>query len=109
MFKRLMRWLRTSPHVHLWQESPETMGQLLDLLDRFLDDRLNYELEWDDFISWKNRNPNIELIRGRIAKLEPLFFSRLPSDRARAIELLLTERNRAAAIIGQPPRSVPTN
>lgn len=104
MFKAIRKWLRTSPHVHLDQRRPETVQQLIELLDRFLDGKLQYELEWDDFISWKNKNPNIELIRERIAGTEPLFFSKSPADRAHAVELLIEERNRSAALIGRSPR-----
>ncbi|HEY5237661.1 MAG TPA: hypothetical protein VIJ62_04710 [Rhizomicrobium sp.] len=81
------------------------MQQLVGLLDRFLEGKMNYELEWDDFISWKNSNPNIELIRERIAETEPLFFSKKTSDRKNAFDLLVEERNRAAAIIGLSTRS----
>jgi hypothetical protein len=41
-----------------------------------IDGTLEYPLEWDDFISWRHENPNIEKIRDRIAANEPLFFSR---------------------------------
>ena len=107
MFKALRKWLRTSPHIHLDQTRPETIHELVDLLDRFLDDKLRYELEWDDFVSWKNNNPNIEIIRERIARTEPLFFSKSRADRDRAVELLVDERNRSAALIGESPRGVP--
>jgi hypothetical protein len=81
------------------------MEGLVALIDRFLDDKLSYELEWDDFISWKNSNANIEAIRERIAKTEPLFFSKIRADRERAVGLLVEERNRAAAFVGIDPRS----
>jgi hypothetical protein len=81
------------------------MSDLVALLDRFIDGRLNYELEWDDFISWQHTNPNIEAIRLRIAETEALFFSNVITDRKRAVEMLVDERNRAAALVGAPPRS----
>ncbi|GAA0554622.1 hypothetical protein GCM10008941_38320 [Rhizomicrobium palustre] len=79
----------------------------MELLDRFLDDRLKYELEWDDFISWEHDNPNIEAIRLRIAETESLFFSSAISDRQCAVDLLVAERNRAAALVGVSARTSP--
>jgi hypothetical protein len=89
----------------LRQMPPETFQELIALLDRFIGANLNYELEWDDFISWRNHNPNIEKIRERIAKTEPLFFSKNPFDRELAVKLLVDERNGAAAIIGLEARN----
>jgi hypothetical protein len=103
----MLKWLHTSTRVHLNQQRPDTFENLVALLDRFLDGKLRYDLEWDDFISWKNENTNIEMIREKIAKTEPLFFSKALSDRMRAVELLVEERNRTAALIGQPPRLAP--
>jgi len=54
------------------------MSELVEILDRFLNGSMRYPLEWDDFISWENSNPNIEAIRNRIAETEPLFFSKNP-------------------------------
>jgi hypothetical protein len=104
MLKKLSSWFRNSPHFHLRQKSPETIQELVELLDRFLDGNLNYELEWDDFISWTSQNPNIEKIRERIAKTEPLFFSKNSSDRELAVKLLVSERNNAAALISLKAR-----
>jgi hypothetical protein len=105
MLKKLLSFLRTSRNVHLRQAPPNQISELVALLDRFLDDRLNYELEWDDFISWQHANPNIETIRLRIAESEALFFSDAIADRKRAVEMLIDERNRAAALVGGPPRT----
>jgi hypothetical protein len=107
--RTLLKWIRTSPHVHLSQKRLETFEELVALLDRFLDGKLQYPLEWDDFISWKNSNPNIETIRERIAETEPLFFSKALSSRIGAAELLVKERNRIAALIGQSPRQPPSH
>jgi hypothetical protein len=76
------------------------MRELVNLLDRFLDGEMLYQLEWDDFISWTNGNPNIEPIRLRILEKERLFFSKLQKDREQSLELLVDERNRAAALAG---------
>lgn len=107
MFKKLFSFLRSSPHIHIQQTPPGRISELVELLDRFLDDRLKYELEWDDFISWEHDNPNIEAIRLRIAETESLFFSSAISDRQRAVDLLVAERNRAAALVGVSARTSP--
>ncbi|HWA92941.1 MAG TPA: hypothetical protein VG889_23110 [Rhizomicrobium sp.] len=85
------------------------MADLVDLIDRFIDGDLRYELEWDDFISWTHSNPNIEEFRDRIGAGEPLAFSKKPEDRARFLELLIAERDRAAALCGLPPWSEKTH
>jgi len=105
IWKRIRDLLRFSAHAHLRERRVANMADLVALIDRFLDDNLSYELEWDDFISWTNRNPNVEAIRDRIAATEPLFFSKHPEDRKRAIDMLVEERNAAAALIGTPPRT----
>lgn len=107
MWNKLFSYLRNSAHVHLRQPPPSQMSDLVALLDRFLDDHLNYDLEWDDFISWKHSNPNIEAIRLRVADTESLFFSNAISDRQHAVALLVEERNRAAALLGISPRAHP--
>jgi hypothetical protein len=65
---------------------------------------MKYDLEWDDFISWKHTNPNIEAIRDRIGEFEPLLFSKSLADRMRYCEKVMAERDRAAALCGLPPR-----
>src|SRR5258708_1660190 len=106
MLRKFREWLRNSSRFHLRQPPPNSMQDLVALLDRFLDDNLSYELEWDDFISWKSDNYEIELMRSRILRAEPLFFSKNATNRQRAIELVIGERNRAAALIGLQPREV---
>ncbi len=59
-----------------------------------------YDLEWDDFISWKNANPNIEEVRDRLGQFESLLFSRNVSEKAAYRLQILNERNRAAALAG---------
>jgi hypothetical protein len=105
MLKYLRQFFRRSPHLHVRQRGPQNLKELVALLDRFLDGRLEYELEWDDFISWNNSNPNIESIRDRIAAAEPLFFSKRESDRRQAVDLLLDERNRTAVLAGIAART----
>ena len=106
MLTRMRRWLRGTRHVHLRENRVTDLRSLVKLVDRFIDGRLEYPLEWDDFISWKNDNPGVEAIRDRIAGLEPLFFAKDRGDRAKAIEVLVSERNRAAALVAIPMRHV---
>ncbi len=103
MFRRLRHWLRYSSHFHI----VEPVGTLLDVvgvIDRFLDGTPRYALEWDDFVSWEHVNPNIERIRDAIAETEPLFFSGKMEDKLQGLEIVLSQRNRAAALAGLPIR-----
>ena len=106
MLKKLTSWLRHSSHVHVRQAEPSSLSELVALLDRFLDDRLHYPLEWDDFVAWENHAPAIESIRIRIAATEPLFFSGSANDLVKGSAVVLEERNRAAALAGQPARAL---
>lgn len=105
ILKRLRDHLRNSQRVHVRQNEVGNLTALVALIDRFIDNRPEYALEWDDFVSWKNSNPNIENIRTRIAALEPLFFSKDRSNRTKALEELLRERNQAAALAGIDSRT----
>ena len=111
MFKTIRRWLRSSPRVHLRERPVSDLSSCLALLDRFLDDRLRYPLEWDDFISWNHDSPGIESIRLVMADTEPMFFSKDRSQRHQARAIVVAERNRIAAIVGMPerPDEHPTN
>ena len=105
--RRLRNLLRHSTRVHARDQRINRIDELVALIDRFIDNQLEYALEWDDFISWTHSNPNIEAIRRRIAETEPLFFAIDDSKRAKAVDLLLTERNRAAALAGIGQREKP--
>jgi hypothetical protein len=106
VLKKLANWLKGSQHFHLRQGDVSTLSDLVGLLDRFLGNNSRYPLEWDDFVSWKNSAPAIESIRERIAATEPLFFSADPDDRVKGAEIILEERNRAAAMVGEPARTL---
>lgn len=107
MFSKLKRWISRYSSIHVRKRSVHSIGDLLDLLDRFLDSKIEDGIEWDDFISWKHENDFIEQIRDRIAGLEPLFFSEQIADLDKAVMLVTEERNRLAAILGQNSRPVP--
>ena len=75
------------------------MSELVELFDRFLFGKdMAYPLEWDDFISWKSENPNIEAIRHRLSNHERLLFSRDANDKAEYGRRVLAERNQAALV-----------
>src|SRR5262245_48289338 len=104
----MLRWLRRalqqSSYVHLRENNVSSPRDLVDLIDRFIDDKVRYPLEWDDFVSWEHASAGIESARQRIAALEPLFFSKSEADREEALRRLVSERNQLAATVGMPAR-----
>jgi hypothetical protein len=104
MFGWLRRTLQQSSHVHLREENVSSPRDVVQLIDRFIDGKVRYPLEWDDFISWEHSSVGIEAVRQRIAALEPLFFSEHADDREEALLRLVAERNQLAAIVGLPAR-----
>ena len=105
-FKRL--WERTPRvHFHVHQEVAATPGDLIDLIDRFIDNDPRHPFEWDDFISWDQDNPNVEAARQAIGKYEGWLFSRNRSKIDAYAYRAAEERNRLAAIIGRPLREMP--
>jgi hypothetical protein len=64
---KLWTWIRSifvqSVRVHARQNPAENTQNLISLFDRFLKRQPRYDLEWDDFISWRNDNPHVEQIR----------------------------------------------
>jgi hypothetical protein len=93
-----------SPRIHLVQEEPKDMREIVALFDRFLNGPMNYPLEWDDFISWKKSNRNIEDIRLRLEEAERLLFSKDRVEKAMYGAIVQKERDRAAALCGIPAR-----
>ena len=51
MLKRLQEWLRKSPYVHVRERRATGLSDVVGLVDRFIDGKMRYELEWDDFIA----------------------------------------------------------
>ncbi len=105
LMKTLRQWLRQSSRIHLRENGVGSQVDLVRLIDRFIDDKLTYPLEWDDFISWEHSDPYIEAMRDRIASLEPLFFSKSPNDRNEAVRQLIAERNLMAGRLGLGARA----
>lgn len=88
-----------SNRIHIRFRPVESTEELVHLIDRFVDGPLCHEMEWDDFVSWKNDNPHVEEIRGRITEFEPLFFSQNRDDRIRFCNELIKERNKIAVML----------
>lgn len=93
-----------STRVHLHNESASSAQEIVGLMDRFLDRKPRYDLEWDDFISWENENTQAEQVRERIGKFEPLLFSSSLRDKLKYRNFIVEERNRLALLLGVPAR-----
>jgi hypothetical protein len=104
MFERIRRWLLNSERVHIRENRVVELPHLVAILDRFLDDNQDYPLEWDDFISWKNSTPEVEVFRERIAGLEKAFLTGISQERDEAIREAVYIRNLVAAQCGIPAR-----
>jgi hypothetical protein len=94
-----------SRRVHIRVAKVHTLRQAIDLIDRFIDNKLAYPLEWDDFISWPNANSSVENLRNQIADLEALFLSKETGKRQSALGRLLDYRNEYAALVGLAART----
>lgn len=94
-------------HFHVHREVATTPGDLIDLIDRFIDNQVRYPFEWDDFISWEQDNPNVEAARQAIGKYEGWLFSKNQSKIDAYAYRAAEERNRLAAILGRPLRELP--
>lgn len=104
IFRLLRSWLHTSSHFHIREHGVTSLNDAVRLIDRFIDGNLEYPLEWDDFISWRHDNIEVDNLVDAIGRYEPLLFSKKSSDRTVYVERLLEERNRVAALIGVPTR-----
>jgi hypothetical protein len=101
----LKRLFVRSSFVHLHQDPATTPGDLIELIDRFVDGRLHYGLEWDDFISWEHTNPSVEAARQTIGAHERLLFSGSRQARDLYCAHVIEQRNRLAAVLGRPQRT----
>lgn len=106
-FDALRSFFKHSTVTHLVRDKVSTPMEFIELVDRFVAGKLNYDLEWDDFISWPNDNRNLESIRDRLGEYEELLFSRDLQDRQKYVERVLEERNSLAAVVGLPMRGAP--
>jgi hypothetical protein len=101
---KLREFFTRSSVIHIRFRSADSVEELIHLIDRFIDGPLRYDLEWDDFISWKNDNPHLEDIRNRIGEFEPLLLSPTKENRIRYSNHLIEERNRLSALLNLPKR-----
>ena len=104
---KIKNFLVNGQTIHLWQDNASSPGELIGLMDRFLDGNYIYPMEWDDFISWENDNANFEQIRQRIGMHEALLFSGEVGGMKQYKAYVLDERNRLAGIVGIPVRLMP--
>src|SRR5690242_11957939 len=89
-FLKLMQGMfARSNRIHMYPNNIRNTKDVIYLIDRFVDGSMVYEMEWDDFISWKNTNTNVENIRNTIGNFEPLLFSTNVRDRALYVERLI--------------------
>lgn len=96
--------MTNTSRLHVRRRGVKDVSDVVELIDRFLDEKLEYSMEWDDFISWKQEDSQLEEVRQRIGRHETLLFSAAPDDRQEYISLLIEERNRIAAQVGQTVR-----
>jgi len=81
-----------------------TKEEVADLIERFLDNRLAYPQEWNDFVDCGERDPDVELYRKRCNQLDPLVNCPDPVDQEAVTELrLMVEELRTS--IRKPPLS----
>ena len=110
LLEKALSWLKSyfvrSNRVHLRIEPATSTQELVHLIDRFADGPLNYEMEWDDFISWTSDVPVIEEVRLRLGRSELKLFSTSEADRLEYCNLAIMERNKIAALIGIPNRDL---
>jgi hypothetical protein len=110
IFRRIVEMLRKifvrSTFIHLYQDPAPTTEALVNLMDRFVDGTPEYDLEWDDFLSWESNNPHTEIVRQRLSQFEPLLFSKDPSEKRRYRNHVIRERNNLAVLIGLKERSL---
>ena len=66
-----------------------TKTEVADLIDRFLDNRLAYPQEWNDFVECSQKDPDLELYRKKCDKLDPLVNRPDPVDQDALRELRL--------------------
>lgn len=97
---RIKRLFVRSSQLHLREAPARSTRELVALVDRFLDDRLSYPLEWDDFISWRSDVPAVEKFRTSLSEKEHWLFSDNEQERAKYVEFVTRERNRLAAQLG---------
>ena len=105
---KFIRWLSDcmvrSSVVHIRGQKITSVKEAIQLMDRFVDNNVEYPLQWDDFVSWKNPNPSVEKVRDELADLEPYFFSRDRQMKSQGANKIINVRNKYAMQLGVPLR-----
>jgi hypothetical protein len=102
--ERIRRLLKGDFIFHMQRRPVSAPSELIDVVDKFLDDKLDYDFQWDDFISWRNQNSSLEKFRNQIGEYERYLFSDSIKDRIIYCNRLIDLRNDLAAIVGLPSR-----
>lgn len=66
-----------------------TKAEVADLIDRFLENRLAYPQEWNDFVECSQKDPDVEVYRKNCAEFDPLVNCPDPVDQDALTELRL--------------------
>ena len=64
-----------------------TKGEVADLIERFLQKRLAYPQEWNDFVECSDPDPAVNAYRKRCYNLDPLVNCPAPVDEDAVVEL----------------------
>ena len=77
---------------HLRKNELSSVADVINLIERFVDDRTEGAFEWADFTEWENRNPEVESIRNEIELLTPILLSnragKMETYKGRLVEIL---------------------
>ena len=65
----------------------ETKSEVAKLIERFVENRLTYPQEWNDFVERRQRDPVVESYRKRCYDLDPLVNRPDPIDEDAVAEL----------------------
>jgi hypothetical protein len=74
-----------------------TKTEVADLIERFLNNRLSYPQEWNDFVECRQKDSDVEVYRKKCYDLDPLVNCPDPADQDAITELrLMAEELRAS-------------
>jgi hypothetical protein len=74
-----------------------TKAEVADLIDRFLENRLAYPQEWNDFVERSQKDPDVEVYRKKCDELDPLVNCPDPVDHDALTELRLMAKELSAS------------
>lgn len=67
------------------------------MIDRFLENRLAYPQEWNDFVERSQKDPDVEVYRKKCYELDPLVNCPDPVDQDALTELRLLAKELSAS------------